>query len=129
MQTMTNRLLVSLAALALAVECQEREPLADHKLDKTNKIDAAVAIKGNETRTIKAPTMIVFGDADAVRPAHVLEFFELFGGGKKDAGWDGALRPAAQLAILPGLTHYDIVSAPLLATVVTPFLDAPLPKS
>ena len=37
-----------------------------------------------------APTLLVFGDADAVRPAHAVEFFELLGGGKRDGGWDGS---------------------------------------
>ncbi len=80
-----------------------------------------------DVAAIKAPTMIVFADADAVRPAHVVEFFGLLGGGKKDAGWDGSGRPVAQLAILPGLTHYNIFSSPALALTVTPFLDAPMP--
>jgi pimeloyl-ACP methyl ester carboxylesterase len=31
---------------------------------------------------IEAPTMIVVGDADSVRTAHAVEFFELLGGGK-----------------------------------------------
>jgi pimeloyl-ACP methyl ester carboxylesterase len=82
-----------------------------------------------EVAAIKASTMIVFADADAVRPAHVIEFFGLLGGGQKDAGLDGSGRPANQLAILPGLTHYNISSNPALATVVTPFLDAPVPVS
>jgi hypothetical protein len=30
----------------------------------------------------------------------------------------------ARLAVLPGLTHYNIFSAPALASTVTPFLDA-----
>lgn len=34
--------------------------------------------------------------------------------------------PLSRLAILPGTTHYDIFASPLLAAVVTPFLDAPL---
>jgi pimeloyl-ACP methyl ester carboxylesterase len=79
-----------------------------------------------EVATIKAPTMIVFADADAVRSAHIMEFFGLLGGGQKDAGLDGSGRPVAQLAILPGLTHYNISSSPALATAVTPFLDAPI---
>lgn len=74
---------------------------------------------------IKAPTMLVFGDADAVRPAHIMEFFGLLGGGKKDGGWDGSGISSARLAILPGVTHYNIVQSPLLATVVGPFLDIP----
>ena len=75
---------------------------------------------------IEAPTMIVVGDADSVRTAHAVEFFELLGGGKAAAGWDGSRMPNARLAILPGTTHYDIFSSPTLAAAVTPFLDAPM---
>ncbi len=80
-----------------------------------------------EVAGIKAHTMIVFADADAIRPAHIVQFFGLLGGGQKDAGLDGSGRPAAQLAILPGLTHYSIGASPGLATTVAPFLDAPIP--
>ncbi|MBI5304939.1 MAG: alpha/beta fold hydrolase [Chloroflexi bacterium] len=78
---------------------------------------------------LKTPTLIVVGDADAIRPAHTIEFFELLGGGKKDAGWDGSGMSNARLAILPGTTHYSIVFSPMLAPTVTSFLDAPLPKA
>ena len=71
---------------------------------------------------IKAPTMIVFGDADGVRPAHAVEFFALLGGGKKDGGWDGSGISTARLAILPGVTHYNILESPLLPQAVAPFL-------
>ncbi len=77
-----------------------------------------------EVATIKAPTMLIFADADAVTTTHIMEFFGLFGGGKHDAGLDGSGRPNAQLAILPGLTHYNILSSTIVAEVVTPFLDA-----
>jgi len=80
-----------------------------------------------DVAAIKAPTMLVFGDADAVRMAHVVQFFELLGGGQKDAGWDGSGMSIARLAILPGLTHYNLGSAPALAAAVTPFLDTPMP--
>jgi pimeloyl-ACP methyl ester carboxylesterase len=76
---------------------------------------------------IKSPTLLVFGDADAVRTAHTVQFFELFGGGKKDGGWDGSGISNARLAILPGLTHYTIFSSPALASTVTSFLDASTP--
>ncbi|MGE5264566.1 MAG: alpha/beta fold hydrolase [Acidobacteriota bacterium] len=76
---------------------------------------------------IRAPTMIVVGDADAIRPAHTVEFFGLLGGGKKDAGWDGSGMSNARLAVLPGTTHYNIFFSPLLAPVITTFLDAPMP--
>jgi pimeloyl-ACP methyl ester carboxylesterase len=74
---------------------------------------------------ISAPTLLVYADADSVRPAHIMEFFGLFGGGLRDPGWDGSDRPAAQLAILPGSTHYDLFASPALAAAVVAFLDAP----
>ena len=80
-----------------------------------------------EVSAIKAPTMLVFADADAVRSSHIVEFYGLLGGGQKDAGFDGSKRPVNQLAILPALTHYNISASPALSAAVTPFLDAPMP--
>ncbi len=82
-----------------------------------------------EVSEIRAPTLLVFGDADAVRPSHIVQFFELLGGGQKDAGWDGSGMPNARLAILPGTTHYNISFSPPLAAAVVPFLDAPMPNT
>jgi hypothetical protein len=48
--------------------------------------------------TIQAPVLIVFADADAVRPAHIVEFFQLLGGGKGDRGMDGSARPTSKQA-------------------------------
>ncbi|MER8185250.1 alpha/beta hydrolase [Kitasatospora sp. NPDC094015] len=76
-----------------------------------------------EIAALTTPTLLVFGDADAVRPAHMVEFFGLLGGGLRDAGWDGSGRPASRLAVLPGATHYDILTSPGLAGAVLPFLD------
>jgi len=78
-----------------------------------------------DVAVIQAPMLLVFGDADAARTAHAVEFFELLGGGQKDAGWGGSGMSNARLAILPGLTHYNVFSSPALASTVTPFLDAP----
>jgi pimeloyl-ACP methyl ester carboxylesterase len=74
---------------------------------------------------ITAAVMLVYADADAVRPAHMVEFYRRLGGGLRDAHWDGSARPVARLAILPSHTHYDIFAAPDLAAAVLPFLDAP----
>lgn len=78
-----------------------------------------------EVATMKAPTMLAFGDADSVRTAHAVEFFELLGGGKKDGGWDGSGMSRSQLAVFPGTTHFTIFNLPALASAVTKFLDAP----
>ena len=78
-----------------------------------------------EVGKLQATTLIVAADADIFPPAHAVEVFGLLGGGKRDGGWDGSGRPKSQLAILPGLTHYNIGSAPALSAVVIPFLDEP----
>lgn len=74
---------------------------------------------------IKATTLIVAGDADIFPPVHAVELFGLLGGGQRDAGWDGSGRPKSSLAILPGLTHYNIFSNPALAATAIRFLDEP----
>ena len=79
-----------------------------------------------EVAAMKTPTMLVVGDADSVRTAHSVEFFGLLGGGKKDAGWDGSGMSNARLSVLPGITHYNIFSAPMLVSTVKPFLDSPV---
>jgi pimeloyl-ACP methyl ester carboxylesterase len=78
--------------------------------------------------TLKMPTLLVVGDADAIRPTHTVEFFGLLGGGKRDAGWDGSGMSNARLAIVPGTTHYNIIFSPVLVSVITSFLDAPMPQ-
>jgi hypothetical protein len=73
-------------------------------------------------KTIKAPVLLVFADADSIRPEHVVEFWKLLGGGQRDAGLDGSQRPAGQLAVLPNTTHYSLIDSPLLIEVATAFL-------
>lgn len=70
------------------------------------------------------PVMIVAGDADGLAPAHAVEFFELLGGGLRDANWDRSGMTRHRLAILPGATHYDINVSPALGQAVLPFLAA-----
>jgi pimeloyl-ACP methyl ester carboxylesterase len=77
-----------------------------------------------DVAAIKARTMLVFADADAIRPEHVVEFYQLLGGWKRDGGLDGSGRSANQLAILPGLTHYQIEQSPALAAAVLKFLGS-----
>ena len=76
-----------------------------------------------EARDLRPPTMIVAGDADGLPPRHAVEFFELLGGGRRDASWDRSGMTKHRLAILPGVTHYDVNVVPQLATTVAAFLD------
>ena len=81
-------------------------------------------------KALTIPTLVVAGDSDSLSPAHATEFFALLGGGKQDAGWDGSgIVTRSQLAILPNTTHYNSFASKLLAPIVGPFLDAPLPES
>ena len=94
-------------------------------LDKTGELLRRDYDWSAEITKITAPVMLVFADADAVRPAHIVEFYALLGGGLRDANWDSSLRPVARLAVLPGHTHYDIFTSADLPAAVIPFLDAP----
>ena len=48
---------------------------------------------------------------------------ELLGGWLRDAGSDGADMARHRLAILPGVTHYSMSDAPLLAETALAFLE------
>jgi pimeloyl-ACP methyl ester carboxylesterase len=78
-----------------------------------------------EVRGLKVPTMFVAADADMAPPRHYVDVFDLLGGGQRDGGWMGEGRPGGghALAILPGLTHYNLGMSPLFAMVTLAFLD------
>ena len=71
---------------------------------------------------VRARTLLVFADADMVRPEHIVEFWKALGGGQRDAGIDGSLRPASQLAIVPNTTHMTLAVEPMLPEIVARFL-------
>ena len=76
-------------------------------------------------RGLKVPTLIAAGDADMAPPSHYVEVFKLLDGGLRDGGWMGEGRPKGghALAILPGLTHYNIFASPLLGAAARWFLE------
>jgi pimeloyl-ACP methyl ester carboxylesterase len=74
-------------------------------------------------KQLTMPVMLVYGDADMIRPEHIISFYHLLGGGLKDAGWMRENMSRNRLAIVPDLTHYEIGAAPILATTVLPFLN------
>jgi hypothetical protein len=67
--------------------------------------------------------MLIYGDSDMFRPEHEVAFYQLLGGGLRDAGWQRESLSPNRLAILPDATHYDIFTTPRLAATVLPFLD------
>jgi pimeloyl-ACP methyl ester carboxylesterase len=78
-----------------------------------------------EIRSLQVPTLVVAADADMAPPSHFVEVFKLLGGGLRDGGWMGEGRPEGghALAILPGLTHYNLGSSPVFTAAALAFLD------
>jgi pimeloyl-ACP methyl ester carboxylesterase len=83
-----------------------------------------------ELQSLQVPTMLVCADADMAPPSHYVEAFKLLDGGLRDGGWMGEGRPQGghALAVLPGLTHYDLGASPLFAAVTLDFLDGAAPN-
>ncbi|MFU8875728.1 alpha/beta fold hydrolase [Micromonospora sp. SL4-19] len=94
-------------------------------LDKIGEAMAKDFDYTEEVRGLQVPALIVAADADMAPPSHFVEVFKLLDGGLRDGGWTGESRPKGghALAILPGLTHYDIADSPLFAAVTLDFLD------
>jgi pimeloyl-ACP methyl ester carboxylesterase len=73
---------------------------------------------------ITAPTLLIIGDSDIVRPEHAVEMFRLLGGG---VAGDNVGLPNSRLAIVPGATHITVVyQADVLLPMIGAFLDAPM---
>jgi pimeloyl-ACP methyl ester carboxylesterase len=76
-----------------------------------------------DVKKLTMPVMLIYGDSDMFRPEHEVKFYQLLGGGLKDAGWQREHMSQNRLAILPDITHYEMGTAPALAATVIPFLD------
>jgi pimeloyl-ACP methyl ester carboxylesterase len=76
-----------------------------------------------DVKKLSMPTLLVFGDSDMYRLEHVIKFYQLLGGGQKDAGWMRENMAKNRLAILPNVTHYDMAISPALVPTVLPFLN------
>ncbi|HEY1541182.1 MAG TPA: alpha/beta hydrolase [Xanthobacteraceae bacterium] len=77
----------------------------------------------DEVKRLKPTTLLVYGDSDMFEPDHIIRFYQLLGGGLRDAGWDRAGMARHRLAILPGVTHYTMSDAPGLAETALGFLE------
>ncbi len=76
-----------------------------------------------DVKKLKGPVLLVYGDADMIRLDHAVRFYQLLGGGLKDAGWQREHMSQNRLAILPNVTHYEIFLATALVPTVLPFLN------
>src|SRR5437016_2686953 len=76
-----------------------------------------------DVKKLTMPVMLIYGDSDMFRPEHEVQFYQLLGGGLKDAGWQREHMSQNRLAILPNLTHYEMGLAPQLVDTALPFLN------
>ena len=76
-----------------------------------------------EVKSLKAPVILAYGDSDMIRPEHIVSFYQLLGGGLRDAGWQREHMSQNRLAILPDLTHYEMFLSTRTADAVLPFLN------
>ena len=82
-----------------------------------------------DVKKLTMPVMLIYGDSDMYRPEHEIKFYQLLGGGLKDAGWQHENMSKNRLAILPGVTHYEMFVSPQLPQVALPFLDGKMTGS
>ena len=68
-----------------------------------------------DIRSIRAPVLVMIGDADIVRPEHAVQMFRLL--------------PHAQLAVLPGSDHFlPMQRSDWAVPMIEAFLNAPMPE-
>ncbi|MDF3041572.1 MAG: alpha/beta hydrolase fold protein, partial [Thermomicrobiales bacterium] len=98
-------------------------------VEKQKVLPQEFAFPEEDVAAIAAPTLLIYGDSDVVRPEHAVALFRLLGGGMP-SDLTGRL-PSSQLAILAGTTHRSIVGerADRLLAVIEPFLAAPMPDA
>jgi len=95
--------------------------IAPHPEDLHIMFNKAVQLMGNfkdipaeAVRSITAPTLVVCGDSDVMRPEHAVQEFRLL--------------PHAQLAVLPRTGHMHLTArTSWLVPMVEEFLDSPMP--
>ena len=81
----------------------------------------------DDVKTIKAPVLIIAGDADVSTLEHNVALFRLLGGGIM--GDMGQPLPASRLAVLPATSHTAVIGqTELLHALIEPFLKGDVPK-
>ncbi len=80
-----------------------------------------------DVRNLRAPALLIVGDADVVTLEHAVAMFRLLGGGAM--GDMGRPLPASRLAVLPATSHTAVIGqTDLLMGVIEPFLNGETPK-
>jgi pimeloyl-ACP methyl ester carboxylesterase len=68
------------------------------------------------------PIELIYGDSDMFTLESIVKFYKAIGGGQRDAGWQRENMVQNRLAILPGVTHYELGENPEMARTALAFL-------
>jgi pimeloyl-ACP methyl ester carboxylesterase len=80
-----------------------------------------------DVKALKAPVLIISGDADVSTLEHAVAMFRLLGGG--EMGDMGVPLSASRLAVLPATSHTAVINqVDLLYGFIEPFLQGETPK-
>jgi pimeloyl-ACP methyl ester carboxylesterase len=81
-----------------------------------------------EVKELKAPVLMITGDADVVTLEHSVAMFRMLGGGAM--GDMGNPLPASRLAVLPASSHTSLINqTDILMLLIEPFFKGEAPKS
>jgi pimeloyl-ACP methyl ester carboxylesterase len=116
-----------IAGTPMEAEYRAKSPHPDRLQDLLDKLVAFdqgfTGWSDAEIQGIAAPTLITFGDCDAVLLDHAVRFLQLRGG---DVNGDFLGVPSSQLAVFPGTTHFfGLARTAMVLDAVQTFLDAP----
>ena len=80
-----------------------------------------------DVKALRAPVLLIAGDADVMTLEHTVSMFRLLGGGAM--GDMGQPLPASRLAVLPATSHTAVIGqSELLHQLIEPFLNGTAPK-
>ena len=95
-------------------------------LDKMGKLISDDYDWSADIARLPMPVLLVFADNDSISQKHVAEFFALLGGGVTEPGWVNTQMSKSRLAVVPGYSHYNLLSSPEVPQLVGKFLADPL---
>jgi pimeloyl-ACP methyl ester carboxylesterase len=98
-------------------------------LDKMGKLMSEGYDWSVEIANLPMPVLLVFADNDSVSQKHIAEFFALLGGGVKEPGWLDTKLSKSRLAVVPGYSHYNLLTSPEVPQIVGRFLAHQLSKA
>ena len=80
-------------------------------LDKMGKLLSEDYDWSAEIARLQMPVLLVFADNDSISQKHIAEFFALLGGGVKEPGWVNTQLSESRLAVVPGYSHYNLITS------------------